>query len=274
MSIDGVALLNDLANTVAIGILAMGAYRALEIRKGFASSSYRSRATWSAFMLSVIGVSQVLNYSDLETNAMVSGVLGSSIFLGVIVVVFVFVDRSVTVAIQTDFFHRNTLRWTQARFPIGVVIVGSLVISTLVSYLVPPFSGLLPPPGSPLWATLGALVYIFGLPLGLGFSTLALILAAKRTADRTLKRNILFLGLALSTLVVSIVLSFPFNIGTLGYSIVNQGTGLVGFFLLYKSVMSLSPLGHIDARLAVAPAPDLPSGPERTNNLDPKAGAI
>jgi len=37
--------------------------------------------------------------------------------------------------------------------------------------------------------------------------------------------------------------------------IVNQGTALVGIYLIYRSVMSLSPLGRVEKSVAVATTP-------------------
>ena len=80
----------------------------------------------------------------------------------------------------------------------------------------------------------------------LGYLTAALIVGARRSADRSLRRSILLLGLALATLVFSIVVTSFLTSGTLPYVIVNQGTGLVGIYLIYRSVMSLTPLGRVE----------------------------
>jgi hypothetical protein len=42
------------------------------------------------------------------------------------------------------------------------------------------------------------------------------------------------------------VVSTPFATGSLPYVIVNQGTAVVGIYLIYRSVMALSPIGKIE----------------------------
>jgi hypothetical protein len=80
----------------------------------------------------------------------------------------------------------------------------------------------------------------------LSYWTIALIVGARRSSDRALRRSILLFGLALSTLVFSIAASTPFDQGSLPYVIINQGTALIGIYLIYRSVMSLSLLGRIE----------------------------
>jgi len=55
----------------------------------------------------------------------------------------------------------------------------------------------------------------------------------------------MLLGLVISTLVLSMVLTIPFTEG-LPYAIVYQGSTVVGVYLLYRSIMALSPINTIE----------------------------
>jgi hypothetical protein len=46
--------------------------------------------------------------------------------------------------------------------------------------------------------------------------------------------------------VISLIATTPLNQGTLPYVIVNNGTAIVGIYLLYRAVMSLSPLSRVE----------------------------
>jgi hypothetical protein len=253
MSTDIAGLINNGATAVVIGILILGFYRAVQLRGAFTNQTYRSRATWSALLMLTIIASNLANYFPATTSGALS-VIEALPFIALIIVIFGFVDRSVIVAIQTDFFHRNTLRWLQFRLPTGTVLIATATIAFPAFVYLPSFNGTLPPPNYPVWGLIAFYLIFIAFPLILAYFTAALILGARRTSDRGLKRNIMFIGLALSTLVISIVATTPFNEGTLPYVIINQGTSLVGIYLLYRSVMSLSPLGHVEKESATTSA--------------------
>ena len=141
---------------------------------------------------------------------------------------------------EADFFHRGTLGWLRARVSAAIVLMAFLVTAIIVGLIASPAAQ------ASLWGVVLNDMFFVVVAMVLAYCTAGLIVGARRSADRTLRRSILLLGLALSTLVLSIVLTFPLATGTFPYVIVNQGTGVVGIYLIYRSVMSFSLIGKIE----------------------------
>ncbi|MDA4127821.1 MAG: hypothetical protein OK452_11570 [Thaumarchaeota archaeon] len=253
MSIDLPTAINIGSTVLIVGILVLGIYRALEMRRAFVGGIYRSRATWSIFLMLVIIVNALNNFVGNTTSFPSSGVLyligvvyANIVFFGLYIIIFAYADRSVLVAIETDFFHRQTLSWPRVRWPVAMAIVALAVILGIGGAVLTP---------AEQSSFLGTLINGLFFPVfagALAYLTAALIVGARRSADRTLRRSILLLGLALSTLVLSIVVTSFLDSGTLPYVIVNQGTGIVGIYLLYRSVMALSPLGRVQKEVSTS----------------------
>jgi hypothetical protein len=249
MSIDLPTAINVAATVIIVGILVLGIYRALEMRRVFIRGVYRSRATWSTLLMLAIIASQLNNF--LPSNSGILFVVSLAPFVTLLLVIFAYADRSILVAIDTDFFHRDTLSYRRVRWPAAIalfaVFFGTVIGGAILS----------PAQQSSFLGDLINYLFFGSLAGVLAYLTAALIVGARRSADRTLRRSILLLGLALSTLVLSIVATSPFDSSTLPYVIVNQGTGIVGIYLIYRSVMSLSPLGRV-AKDAVATSARVP----------------
>jgi len=246
MSIDFVALVNVVAPVVTAAILLLGMYRALEMRRVFVNSVYRSRATWSGFLMLIILI-QVINGFVSYPNSGILSVIGSLPVFALLLTIFAFSDRSVLVAMETDFFHRNTLGWLRVRWPATIV----LVISFLVAIAIGSFNLPSLPAQPPLWEVLVenlAMIWFVVIAIVLAYAAVALIVGARRSADRNLRRSVLLIGLAILTLVLSIVLTIPFS-GGLPYAIIYQGSTVIGIYLIYRSVMSLSPIGRIEKQI-------------------------
>jgi len=265
MSVDLPTAIDVGSTALIVGILVLGIYRALEIRNGFVSGIYRSRASWSALLMMVVIVTNLTNLVPIPSTGIL-GVVGALPFVALLCVIFAYADRSVLVAIETDFFHRNTLGWPRMRWPLAITFV------IFVTALVVLGSILTPAEQSSLLGTIyNDLFFVFFAGI-LGYLTAALIVGARRSADRTLRRSILLLGLALATLVISIVATIPFAPGTIAYVIINQGTGVVGIFLIYRSVMSLSPLGRVEKGVVGDSRVPQAGPPHRTTS--PSQGAM
>ncbi|HMD78877.1 MAG TPA: hypothetical protein VKF39_02720 [Nitrososphaerales archaeon] len=249
MSIDLPTAIDIGSTVVIVGILVLGIYRALEMRRAFVSGIYRSRATWSTFLMLAIIVVMLNNFVPFPSSGtlyLIGIVYGNISFIAFIFIIFAYGDRSVFVAIETDFFHRETLSWPRVRWPAAVVLV------TLAAALYIGGAVFTPAEQSSFLGTLinGLFFPVFAVILG--YLTAALIVGARRSADRTLRKSILLLGLALSTLVLSIAATSFLDSGTLPYVIVNQGTGVVGIYLIYRSVMALSPLGRVEKEVGAS----------------------
>ena len=74
---------------------------------------------------------------------------------------------------------------------------------------------------------------------------LAVIIGARRIQDRTMKRHLTLLGLALFVFVLAVV-----NDLTLMFSLFDDFISLVGTYVVYRAVMTLSPIGHIKEEIA------------------------
>ena len=245
MSIDIVEAIDVGSTVIVLAILLLGIYRAAEMRRAFVSAVYRSRATWSILLMLIIIILFLSNFIAFPSSGAMA-VVGSLPFLALIFVLVAYADRSILVAIQTDFLHRNTLAWPRLRWPAAIALVGFVLALVVGGVILTPAEQ-----SSFLGVLLNDLFFAF-LAAILAYIAAALIVGARRSADRTLRRSILLLGLALFTLVLSIVVTSSLTSGTLPYAIVNQGTGVVGIYLIYRSVMSLSPVGHIEKDVGAA----------------------
>ncbi|MDA4123145.1 MAG: hypothetical protein OK456_08215 [Thaumarchaeota archaeon] len=203
MSVDVPGAINAVSTLVVMGILVVGIYRALEMRRAFVRGAYRSRATWSTLLMLVIILTMVENFVNVPDTGLLS-LLGFIPFIALILVIFAYADRSVLVAIETDFFHRDTLGWLRVRWPVAILLVGMIGAEIVGGVVLTPAQQ-----NSFLGDVLNDLFFGSLVPI-LGYATAALIVGARRSADRTLRRSILLLGLALSTLVFSIVVTTPF----------------------------------------------------------------
>jgi hypothetical protein len=245
MPVDILGLANNAANVVIMAILVLGIYRALQLHRAFVNPNFRSRATWSGFLMLMILITFLNNYLPSSSPLSIIGFLP---FIALLMVIFAYVDKSVLITMETDFFHRDTLGWLRARKPIALVFVACLVVGVTLSD---------PDLGATPWENNVGFVFFLAATVGvLSYCTAAMIVGARRSSDRALRRSILLVGLALSTLVFSIAAASPFDQGSLLYVIINQGTGLVGISLIYKSVMSLSPLGRVEKELDVTSKPE------------------
>ena len=237
ISSDYAQLVGDVSSLIQLAILIVGIGRVAEMRKGFVDPTYRSRAFWSGFLMAVIAVTNATSLIPLPDG--IAGSLISNLpFLAIIGVCFAFVDRTAIVGIRSDFFHRNILGWMQVRFPLGVVMAGSLVYGT-IAFNLPESTA----PSPPLWDQIGMnQVPIVAVGL-LGFGAVVIIIASRRTSDQTLRKNIRLLGIALGWFVLALV-----GFAIVPYSDVSNVVGslltILATYFLYLSAMSLTPLGR------------------------------
>jgi hypothetical protein len=240
---DPTYIINDASSIAQIVILVLGVYRALVMRRGFVDATYRSRALWSAFLMLVIAVTNAQFFFSFP-NDVLGTVLGFAPFIAIIIVSFAFVDRSMLVAVRSDFFHRNPLHWLQLRIPASVVLVGSAALIFAAVTVSAQLANSGPGTNAPIWADLSYYQFFVVVVLILGYAAIGLIVAARRTPDKTLRRSIRLLGLALGSFVVSIVLStiIPGDAG----SILGDVFTLLATYVLYLSAMSLTTLGRVE----------------------------
>jgi KaiC/GvpD/RAD55 family RecA-like ATPase len=219
-------------------VAGFGAFRALEMGNAFTSRLYRSRAYWTAALLGIIVVSNVFGYVPiLSTWAIYNLSISEISFVFLILFIFIFVDRNLLTMKEIDFFHRDMLSWSQVRKGIFVAMLIVSVILLVISTLVNTNSSNIPP------SLIAPLVAYFAVgAASLGYAALALVTGARRTPDRTMRNFSKLLGIAL----VLGILSFTIWIIPIVGNFVASLFALVSSYVLYLTVMSLSPVGRIE----------------------------
>jgi hypothetical protein len=239
-----VTLSNDTSSALQIFILVVGVYRAVTMRRGFIDPVYRSRALWSAVLMFTIILTNAMTFVNLP-NDTIDNIIGFSPFLALVLVIYAYVDRSVMVAMSTDFFHRNTLHWLQFRRPgYGLMTAGALVTFGIVIALPQYIQSSGPTTTAPFWVAIGLQVFFLFAIFVLGISALALGVASRRTSDRNLRRSIRLLGYALGLFVASLAILTASN--SAPAIVAGNILTLGATYFLYRSTMSLTALGRFE----------------------------
>lgn len=236
MASDITLLVNDLSNLITSGIFVFGAFRAVQIGRALVSPTYRNRAFWTAAIMVVfVVVSAVDMYvpffsstQDTVTNAFLASLPGTAQLM----FLFAFIDSTVLASMETDFFHRDTLDWKRGRKPAYAVTLVCLVVGGTLGTFSQTSSSWVPP------AVYGVIFVI------LGFSVATLIVASRRTPDRTMRRFVRLLGFALGFFVLA-VLELLLTPDVLSFDLVHDLLFIIATYLVYKAAISLSPLGRI-----------------------------
>jgi hypothetical protein len=231
MSVDLYASVRVAAFLVALGILALGLYRAIQMGRDFVNRLYRARAFWTAAVALVVMI--VLSVDSVVGNGLGLATAVPAILL--FIVLFVFADRTVQVAIEMDFFHRNTLRWRQVRKLLYVVL-----LTDVVYFLVGLAGGVL----SPL-LFFGTVFVVFGLAIA------AVAISALRTPDRTIKRHVGLFGILLVGFIAALYTGQPGVAPALNFA--SDLIVVAMAYTLFLMVMSLSPLGRVEKAAEGAP---------------------
>jgi len=220
-----------------LGLLTLGASRAFQMSRGLVDATYRNRARWAASAASIIAIAIALGdflAPGISTAAAENLIFVS--FAAAFIAIFAFADSTVLVTIQSDFFHRNTLRWTRVRRPAWVAILACAAIDAALGGFTPFFA-----------------VFLVVVAISGSYAAAALIVGARRTQDKTLKRHVKLLGWALAVLLPTVFLS-TFTSSDAANLI--SGAGFVaGFYIFYRALMSLTPLGHVEKDVTTIPQP-------------------
>jgi hypothetical protein len=219
----------------AVAIFLLATYRAFTIGRVLIRGVYRDRALWTA------GTLIALIFLTVASNLPPSNPLSPLSFVLIFVVLFAFVDSSIRVVQETDFFHRTPLRWERVRKPFYVVLIAFLAVGGSLA-LIEPTNSLLYLVGVLLWFGPGGTF--------LTYSAAALVVGARRTPDRTMKRFVRMLGFAIICMVLFFTVWIPFapfslTVQDLG-SLISELFVPAAAYFLYLAVMSLSPVGHVE----------------------------
>ena len=242
-------ILNDIGYAtfvVSLVILFIATYRAFGIGRVLVRGVYRNRAYWigaTAIVLILLAVGSTLPSSNP---------LGAVTFIVAFVVLVVFVDTSIRVAREADFFHRSALGWDRVRKPFAALLSASVavVLVTIALYGVNPSSG-------NSAAELGILQVFVVVGVMLSWGAAALTVGARRSADMTLRKFAKMLGLTVLCLVLFFTIWIPF--APFSVTVQDLGSTISDFFFpaaayfLYRAVMSLSPVGHIQKEADASP---------------------
>ena len=252
---------------ISTTVLLFASARAVVIGRAFTMPAYRGRAISMATFMILSADSNGGSFIPLPNN-FVASFIGELSFLAALLFVLIFVDRNLAVLREVDFFHTDTYRWSRVRRPLIVATTVVTAAILLVGFL----------PSTTSFQTLDGILFVTGVlsyfvvaAVSIGYGALALVSGARRSPDRTMRRFSRNLGIALALIVVSFTIWIPL-IGA-GSQIENFGSGLaflISVVPLYFAVMSLSPLGRIEASTAEA---TLPSTTRTTLPSQPTAGA-
>jgi hypothetical protein len=238
-------------------ILYAAAGRGLQLARGFTSRAYRTRAYYMAGLTLALGVADLGNFlpsnflptpTNLTLLEQVISDIGGLGYTLALFVAFVLVDKNIQLMREVDFFHRDSLRWSKVRKPllILVILLSAELIATAFLNL---------PSSSPaLFFVLAT--YFPGFGFCLGYAAVSLIVTARRSAYRDLRRYSILLGIALAFGVVSSTIWIPLGLVT-SIDIENLASAVPGFlsgYFLYRATMSMSPLGRVSKEALQGPA--------------------
>jgi len=246
MFIDYIDLGSAAIILAASGLLLAAIYRAIEFRRVLVGGVYRNRANWTiVFLLAnlffYIDGQAVLPYLSSD-----GGVPG---FMVISVALVLFVDSNIRATQETDFFHRDALRWRVFGKPAVIAIVCSVATVVLVIVAVG-FANIATwglTNTSPWWVDVGGFQYFLVLGVVLAYGAAALITAGRRTQDRTMRRFVRMLGLSLLGFVLFFTIWIPLGyFGNAASDIGSEIFFVVAAYYLYRAVMSFSPVGRVD----------------------------
>jgi len=247
MAVDYLIIFSASAVLFSSVIVVFACYRAIEFGHVLVGSIYKRRANWAAIFLAST------MFLTLDGTGSVPYLSWDNAYLGfwvITVTLPLFINSSVRAAQETDFFHRDTLHWRILGRVITVIAICSVILSVVVGITAPGgFAATLENSGasSSWWVPVGLGLFFLVLIVVSIYGSASLIVAARRTQDRAIRRFVLMLGLSLVGLVFFLTVWLPIDDVAPG---VGDAISYLGFIIeayyLYKAVMSLSPLGKME----------------------------
>jgi hypothetical protein len=247
MYVDIGALVDMLSFLVASLVFLFVAVRGIQMTKAFVSRVYRNRALWIVGVSLFVVVDDVVSHAPFVDDFTVGVVpLGFVFVFLVVAVIFAFIDSTVMVALEMDFFHRDALGWRRGRYVGYAAVLGEVGFALLVIILASQ-------PTTPGWVS--AIVnssvvpvqflVVFGIACGYGGASL--VIGARRTPDTTLRKHMALLGLVLVLGVTSIANDF-----TVSFTLLDDVLALSVSYVWYRAAMSLSPVGRVERGFEVS----------------------
>lgn len=187
---------------VSLPITAFAAYRALSSRRALVSGVYRSRALWTGMgaiiilafeSLQIIGENSLgpgyFTLLEVDITYFVLTIVG-------IIVIFSWIDSTILVALDMDYFHRDSLHWRGFRKYLWVTVLAAAIAQAFAS----------------TQAGEIAIVVLLGVPVV--YSAVALGVGSGRVFDETMRRYVkwmVFLVAALALELLTTAINFDLN---------------------------------------------------------------
>jgi hypothetical protein len=235
----GLPYLGLLSFTDAIMLYA--AYLAITVSRGLAVAVYKARALWTALLALLVFVA--FTYSGLlyvaDPNISVAfnraGPAGTDlVFLVLILVLLVWVDRTIASMIRLDYLRRGILRWKKVR-PLYWAMIGIAVGIYLAGFYLLPNFGYEPSP-----TLLPLLIPLLVIPLA--HASLALTVGGRRTRDKTFRSHVSWFGYFVAAFlgqsVFYVFVSNPFE---------NGPFFLAEAYCLYRMARYLVPVSRLES---------------------------
>jgi len=234
MSSEVLPALQGIATVAAMVIFLFAALRAVAIGRALVNRVYRTRA----YVMGIFGVLTAVNYA-IPPSWVIAGMPVADMPYGLVLLfLFILLDTTILVSLDSDFFHRNTLRWRQVRLVAYPLSVGITAVTTVGGLLI--IGGYLPSNYNGTQAgeiILGAGALILG--FSLVSSLLTATITARRCSDTTLRRFMQYLG----------ILVFLYLVNTLIWTLITMAVTpflqVLYAYVTYRMVMSLSPVGKV-----------------------------
>jgi hypothetical protein len=212
------------ALAIAVVIFAFAAFRAFTIGSALVNRVYRNRA----YFMGVFAVTVIVSFLLIPVSFLIPGEL----YFPLLFVFFIIVDSTILAALDTDFFHRNTLRWKQIR-----MVAYPLFVLLVINSILPPSVPNLLSSGIGFDFVAIAFIFIFV------YTSATAVVSARRTPDKPLRRFIALAGLFLLGLLVN-TLVFVFV-----SEVFSAFLYIVFAYISYHMAMSLSPVGKVEKEI-------------------------
>ncbi len=240
MSIDIQVVVNTIEFVVPLAIFIFAGYLALKVARLLVGGVYRGRAYWTA---ALAGAAVIFNLGISTSVPILSYAGGTPVFPIIFLALLFFADSNMKVMKESDFFHRDILRWNSLRTPVivAMVAVNAFIIGALFTFPESTFTN--PPP----WAGVFIIVWFGYAGFVFTYTAAALIIGARRSADASLKKYARMLGLSLLSFMLFFTIWLPLSyFGNFVSGAVSGFFMIPAAYYIYRAVTSLSPLGKID----------------------------
>jgi hypothetical protein len=233
----GEFIMGEIIASIALVLVFAGLSAYYSFGVGLASKErvYRTRALWTGLLS--LGLVSLLLAAFLSGGTPTNPSIATKLsIIAYFIILAAWIDSAIRTAINEDFFHRNTLHWSLARYPFLV------------------FVGLVAPINSVVTAsdTVLTLAGDAAFVLSIGFLAVGIVtlyVSGTRTRIKSTRRYLKYLGAAVVCFILqfSFPTFFPFDPKA---AIPLAATA----FFLFKMAKSLSPIGKLDDTIPAVPS--------------------